>query len=176
MTALKLLNDHAGTLLTPAGYQCALSLIENRFGVKLCGATLLGLGPDYSVGMGKIGKNPEAVDFSEEKCREELVLLNQRAGTKLSLEELNLVLTLVNKRYNTLIGAAGVLEWLYQARKNKRLPWKDEIRGNIIAALAFLGAESRTEASLSDLRKTFKLLGLKGTEAQIMTVWMSMED
>lgn len=104
------------------------------------------------------------------------MLLNQRAGTNLSLEELNVLLTLVNDRYGTLIAASDILEWLHQARIGRRLPWKDEVRGSITAALAFLGVVSSMEVSLADLEKTFEVLDLKGTGEQIMTVLMSMPD
>lgn len=69
LTALRQLNDRAGTMLTPAEFQAAVSLIDNRYGVKTCGAALLGLGPDYSLGMGNIGKSQPPTEFSEGKCR-----------------------------------------------------------------------------------------------------------
>jgi len=176
MTALRALNDREGTLITPAEFQTVLSLVDHRYGIDMSAAAVLGLSPDPCSGVQTIQKTHQPAAFSEEKCRKELVLLNQRTQTKLSLEELHVILTLVNKRFETLIAASDLLEWLHQTMKKSGRTKLDEARSNVEAALAFLGVAHSSEVSMSNVEAALAILDLKVTDAHIMYVLRRMDD
>ncbi len=177
MVALRALNEREGTLITSNEFQTALSLIDDRYGVEMSAIDVLGLGPapGHDSGVESIQKFHEPTGFSEDDCRAELVSLNQRAQTNLSLEDLNVVLNLVNDLFDKVIAASDVLEWLHQRMKNTGRTKMDEARSNVEAALAFLGVTHSSEVMMSNVQDALAVLDLKVSGAQVMTILMRMD-